>query len=88
MFWTRDTDSFNKFCELTVERRCKDPWFELLIEKDCIYIVQTRELKALLHTLVCHAAKGTKQKPKDIPTPTQHVHKLNTINTSKPIQCL
>ena len=26
MFWTRDIDSFNGFFELTVERRCKDPW--------------------------------------------------------------
>ena len=34
MFWTRDTDSFNKFCELTVERRCKDPWFAFSIQKD------------------------------------------------------
>ena len=26
MFWTRELNSFNCFRELTVERRCKDPW--------------------------------------------------------------
>ena len=26
MFWKREKDSFNCFTELTVERRCKDPW--------------------------------------------------------------
>ena len=27
MFWKQEKDSFNCFRELTVERRCKDPWF-------------------------------------------------------------
>ena len=26
MFWKREDNSFNCFKELTVERRCKDPW--------------------------------------------------------------
>ena len=26
MFWKHEGDSFNCFKELTVERRCKDPW--------------------------------------------------------------
>ena len=26
MFWKREENSFNCFKELTVERRCKDPW--------------------------------------------------------------
>ena len=26
MFWTTEPDAFNCFLELTVERRCKDPW--------------------------------------------------------------
>jgi len=34
MFWTHETDSMNKFCELTTERRCKDPWPQFLLEKD------------------------------------------------------
>ena len=32
MFWTREKDSFNKFCELTVERRCKDPWLSYVLK--------------------------------------------------------
>lgn len=26
MFWKHEVNSFNCFKELTVERRCKDPW--------------------------------------------------------------
>ena len=30
MFWKHELDSFNCFRELTVERRCKDPWSQVL----------------------------------------------------------
>ena len=29
MFWYHEPDSFNCFKELTVERRCKDPWLHV-----------------------------------------------------------
>ena len=32
MFWTREIDSFNGFYELTVERRCKDPWLSHVLK--------------------------------------------------------
>ena len=32
MFWTREMDSINRFLELTVERRCKDPWLSHVLQ--------------------------------------------------------
>ena len=31
MFWTKGPDSFNKFLELTIERRCKDSWLSYVL---------------------------------------------------------
>ena len=32
MFWTKDEDSLNSFCELTKERRCKDVWLSHVLK--------------------------------------------------------
>ena len=57
MFWTRETDSFNKFLELTIEHRCKDPWLSYVLrgvrhgcldeESFCFYMVSQRNTRGV-----------------------------------------
>ena len=50
MFWTKEKNSLNGFYELTVERRCKDPWLSHVL-KGARHGQQDHETYCFLHGL-------------------------------------